>query len=89
MGLRVEIKKDITGTNWILVIGNCRKILADNELAKIKSIAKNNDEQEASRRLMNYFNNQRLDIVREANLDVPKRKKLISSAIIQILKQYF
>ncbi len=89
MALRVEIKKDITGTNWVLVIGNCRKILADNEIAKMKKIAKGSKTSEAAKYLLNYFKNNRLDIIREADLDKPNRRKLITEAIIKILNQYF
>ena len=89
MGLRVEIVKDMTGMNFVLVVGNMRKMLADNELTKMKKIAVSADEKEAGNNLLNYFKRERLDIIREAELDEPKRGKLICGAIVKILKQYF
>ncbi len=89
MGLRVEIVKDITGEHYVLVIGNVRKMLSDSELVKMKKIAGSTEQTDASVNLLNYFKRERLDIIREAELDDPKRGKLICGAVVQILKQYF
>jgi hypothetical protein len=89
MSLRVEIKPDMTGQNTVLVIGNCRKILASNELSVMKKIAHGNSIDQGAKLLFNYFRKERMDVIKEADLDKPKRKKLICEAIVKILKQYY
>jgi hypothetical protein len=66
-----------------------RKILSDSELIKLQKIAGSAEEKEAGNNLLNYFMKERLDIIREAELDNPNRGKIICETIVKILKQYF
>jgi hypothetical protein len=89
MALRVEIKPDMTGQNLVLVVGNMRKMMAPFEFDKMKKIAKSGDLSDAATRLFGYFRKERTDIIQEAMLEEPKRKKLISEALVTIIRNHF
>lgn len=89
MALRVEVKPDITGQNMLLVIGNCRKILAPVEFNRLKKIAHSNPVDRAGDAIYAFLKKERMDVVKEANLNEPKRKKLICQAIAKILQDNF
>lgn len=90
MALTIQIKPwDKTNKQFVFIIGNCRKMMSEGEMKRIVTIGSTGTVEDAGKRLFNYFKKERMDLVREADLDVPKRKKLICEAFVQIIRKNY